>query len=306
MVVPSLNASHGFKRFIVSGHYCLTLAVLLTYGPFRERASKIPIAQSLPFFESITDYAGFEKMAGLVCLINAGIRFWRARAIDEGLLSVLRHAQLFIIVMSATADKFALLSYLLAFATILLLFPVPQIPWSGSSGGQSPLIEDLTPNSFREKVVGAGASSDVTYIVIFHSSWHTDSRALSPMLADMAARYSTDKIRFCKLDVGQFTHQAKLLDIEVSAWSKQLPTCILYDKGEEQMRVPKKMGGKVYGARCAAHDIAKAFELDMRFARQLQKGPPGTEAGSGSGKPQQGVAAGEASAAQAAESKKDQ
>lgn len=234
---------------------------------------KQPIAQSLPFLESITDYAGFERMAGFICLVNAGVRFWRARSLDEGLLAVLRHAQLFVIVMAATADKVALLMYVLAFATVILLFPVPFIPWSRHVGDKEPQIQDLTPNLFKEKVLGASAASDMTYVVILYSSWHTDSRAIAPMLADMASRYSTDKIRFCKLDVGQFTHQAKQLDIEVSAWSKQLPTCILFEKGEEQMRVPKKVGGKVFGARCAAHDIAKAFELDMRYARQLQKAP---------------------------------
>ena len=51
----------------------------------------------------------------------------------------------------------------------------------------------------------------------------------------------------------------------------QLPTIIMYEGGDEQMRLPRRKGGKELGRDI----IIKAFELDMRLAISMQAKPAG-------------------------------
>eukprot|EP00967_Tisochrysis_lutea_P034093 scaffold40603_cov15-Tisochrysis_lutea.AAC.1 len=56
------------------------------------------------------------------------------------------------------------------------------------------------------------------------------------LFADLANRYTTDKLRFFKLDVGVWPHVGTVADVEVSCVSSQLPSVITYEKGQEDRR----------------------------------------------------------------------
>lgn len=59
-----------------------------------------------------------------------------------------------------------------------------------------------------------------------------------PLFVDLANRYSTDKLRFVRLDLGVWPSVGTVADIEVSATSGQLPSVITYERGQEERRVP--------------------------------------------------------------------
>ena len=205
----------------------------------------------------------------MLCCINGGLRYFKSRTVDEGLTSVFNHGILFLFIMSAMADKMVLALYIVAAGLIFALTTPPCVAWQGQQkDGEA--IPELTPLMFRDTVLNAtsGAAAETTFVVVFYASWSPHCRALAPMFLDLASRYSLPgRIQFYKLDVGQYYTFAKQLGIEVSPSSKQLPTTAMYEKGEEQKRVPKRIQGTVVGAGLGMHEIAKALELDIRKAR---------------------------------------
>ncbi len=76
-------------------------------------------------------------------------------------------------------------------------------------------------------------------------------------------RYTTDKLKFGKFDVGRWPFVGEEHKISSSARANQLPTLILFDKGKEVARIPHvfKDGSFVKG-RYRMKDIVKGFDLD--------------------------------------------
>jgi|LauGreStaDraftv2_3_1035109.scaffolds.fasta_scaffold64910_1 hypothetical protein len=69
---------------------------------------------------------------------------------------------------------------------------------------------------------------------------------------------------------------APKLNVDITPGSWQLPTVVMFEGGEEQMRVPRRKGKEL-----SKDVIIKAFELDMRLATSMKC--PG-KSGNGSGK----------------------
>lgn len=61
---------------------------------------------------------------------------------------------------------------------------------------------------------------------------------------------------------------ASKLSIDITPGSWQLPTVVMFEGGEEQMRVPRRKGKEL-----TKDVIIKAFELDMRLAISMRKSP---------------------------------
>lgn len=52
------------------------------------------------------------------------------------------------------------------------------------------------------------------------------------------SRYSSDTLRFAKLDLARWPHVAKEHRIDMAGASPQLPTLIMFEKGKEIARIP--------------------------------------------------------------------
>ncbi|CAI5744382.1 unnamed protein product [Peronospora destructor] len=70
------------------------------------------------------------------------------------------------------------------------------------------------------------------------SNWSDSCMELEPMLADMSLRYSSSSLQFGRIDVNKWSDVAVENRISVSTVSWQLPTLILFQDGEEVMRLP--------------------------------------------------------------------
>lgn len=66
----------------------------------------------------------------------------------------------------------------------------------------------------------------------------------------------------------EFPHMAPKMKIDITPGSWQLPSVIMFENGEEQMRVPRRKGKEL-----SKDVIIRAFELDMRLVTSMNKCP---------------------------------
>eukprot|EP00201_Polytomella_parva_P005529 CAMPEP_0175075408 /NCGR_PEP_ID=MMETSP0052_2-20121109/21981_1 /TAXON_ID=51329 ORGANISM="Polytomella parva, Strain SAG 63-3" /NCGR_SAMPLE_ID=MMETSP0052_2 /ASSEMBLY_ACC=CAM_ASM_000194 /LENGTH=157 /DNA_ID=CAMNT_0016344085 /DNA_START=434 /DNA_END=907 /DNA_ORIENTATION=+ len=126
-------------------------------------------------------------------------------------------------------------------------------------------IKAITPAFLLSDIACRG--NEGVDLVVLYSDYHINCRTMASVFSDLAERYSGEKIRFYRLDMGEYSALAKMkdIDIDVSPMSSQMPTIILYVDGEEHGRLPLKKGGKIHKKDFTSFDVINAFELDMRF-----------------------------------------
>ncbi|KAG2440463.1 hypothetical protein HYH02_010345 [Chlamydomonas schloesseri] len=218
-------------------------------------------------FGEVDDFEGWERYAGFLCGMYGLFRAYKARSRQAGIAALVDYAQIFVAVMALVCSPFLLAYYVIAYGLIYLLFPQPMLPLHER-------LEKLTPEMVLDDVRQPGC--DTTWIIYHYAPYHRECRLVAPVVADLAARYGTDRLKFAALDVGEFTKTAQRLGLDLSAVSTSLPALILYEKGEEVARLPYRRGsGGLAGAGWGAKDVVKAFELDMRYTRSLQKASEG-------------------------------
>ncbi|KXZ56887.1 hypothetical protein GPECTOR_1g80 [Gonium pectorale] len=184
----------------------------------------------------------------------------KARSRLAGLTSLLDYTQLFVGIMAMVCSP-VLFAYLLAaYGLIYLLFPQPFYPIYD-------ILSPLTPESLVEDVKKPG--TELTWVVYYYAPWHAGCRHMAPEIVDLAARYATDKLKFAELDLGEYSKLASTLGIDLSPISQQLPAVLLYEKGEEVVRLPVKKGGR--GGAFKAKDIVRVMDLENRHARLASK-----------------------------------
>ena len=254
------------SRFFSSAYYVLNVGLAaLSYAAIRATYADRPVWQGTILTVEIDDFRSWERYFFFLCMGSGFAKGWRCRSLDGAVWTMMSFMQLFVALMAGVSDMVALAHLLIAYVLIYLLFPHPAYPLHD-------VLEHLTPEAFVESVKGPGLEgSDVGWVVFFYADWHPHSRHMASMAAQLASRYSTDKLKFGMLDVGEFRKFAAKVDIELSPFSAQLPTFALYEKGEELTRLPKRQGSKVLGSDFRMKDVARLLELDMRRARSLQK-----------------------------------
>lgn len=256
----------GPYRHLLCDYYVLTALVVATYAPLRMRYESVGVRQHGLAFQAIRDFGSWERHVAATMLLSAIWRWKKSRSVDRGVAYLTLLAQLSVLIVAYVCDVYVFLTYLLAFAVIFLLFPVPMHDWSTH-------IEDLSPVTFKEQVAdpATAGASDVAWVVVFYSDSHRGCRQMASMFAGLAAHYRSDKVRFAKLDVGEWPDTAVQLDLDGSNASVGLPAVALYEKGEEKARLPRRTaGGKAMPSEFQRADVVRAFELDMRLARSLQ------------------------------------
>ncbi len=165
--------------------------------------------------------------------------------------------------MAMVCSPVLLTYYITLYCIMYLLLPQPEAPSLHEH------LEHLTPEGLAEDVKAPG--SETTWVVLYYTSYSAPCRQMSWDLADLAARYATDRLKFAVLDVGEYYKTAAKLGIDLTPYNPQLPTVVLYEKGEEVMRMPKKQGSSIWGSGFKARDVVRSMELDMRYTRSLAK-----------------------------------
>ncbi|GFY69116.1 thioredoxin-related transmembrane protein 2 homolog [Trichonephila inaurata madagascariensis] len=78
----------------------------------------------------------------------------------------------------------------------------------------------------------------MTWLVTFYTVWNSNCVNFAPIFAEMSVKYGLDNLKFGKVDATRYPEVAEKFHVSTSAFSKQLPTVILFRNGKEVNRRP--------------------------------------------------------------------
>lgn len=219
-----------------------------------------PYASPRPFTPSyfIHDPAPQERQALSVLFVGVVVKFLRRQSADAFASDAFTYAKGCIALMAFYIDGRVLAYYTIMYTLVMVMFPQPL--YAGPSR-----VEEFTPASFAE-LVEDRADSDVTWLINFFAPWAPQCLYLEPVIADLSLAYSSEKLRFGKVDVSRWPGLAKKYRINVRGEKgNQLPTLAMFERGAEAGRIPHVYAdGKVASGKFRRGDIVTAFALDER------------------------------------------
>eukprot|EP00898_Chlorokybus_atmophyticus_P006959 jgi/Chlat1/7264/Chrsp58S06874 len=244
-------AGEARRRFL-GAFYWVNALVILSYWPLRLALTG---SGAHGRHESML---GWEWKALSGVGVASATKVYRMSTLDGFLADALLYAKAGVLVMAWYLDKRALVWYLIVFGILFLLLKQPVYKGPGN-------ISFLTPLVFSEEVLSP--ASPAAWLVEFYADWNGPCTHFQPVLAAM---YSTETLKFGKLDVMHFPQLANEYDIDTAAPTKQLPTFILFEKGKEVARYPPlAIKNSMSRVTYSQHHCIRAFELDRRYACSL-------------------------------------
>ena len=121
----------------------------------------------------------------------------------------------------------------IAYILIFLLFAifVKQPEYRGEHN--SILFTD--PSIFMDKVIDQKGK---TWVIYCYASWADNCLQFSPIFAELSLLFGNKYLKFGKIDIGKHVGIANKYKISIKPNTKQLPTLLLIQNGEEIARLP--------------------------------------------------------------------
>lgn len=80
--------------------------------------------------------------------------------------------------------------------------------------------------------------ADEIWVILFYAEWDTQCNLTMSIWADLSLKYTTNKLKFGKVDVERVSEAALTACVDGSGLTGQLPTLIKYENGKEIVRFP--------------------------------------------------------------------
>ncbi|XP_062851406.1 thioredoxin-related transmembrane protein 2-B isoform X2 [Trichomycterus rosablanca] len=123
---------------------------------------------------------------------------------------------------------------------------------------------------FSDKTIDEELERDgrVTWIVEFFANWSTECQSFASVYADLSLKYNCAGLKFGKVDVGRYSEVSKRYKVSTSPLSKQLPTLVLFQGGEEVMRRPQvDKKGRAVSWSFTEENIIREFNLNELYQK---------------------------------------
>ncbi|XP_061541183.1 thioredoxin-related transmembrane protein 2-A [Phycodurus eques] len=123
---------------------------------------------------------------------------------------------------------------------------------------------------FSDKTIDEELQKDrrVTWIVEFYANWSSDCQSFAPVYADLSLKYNCAGLRFGKVDIGRYGEVTQRYNVSTSPLSKQLPSLVLFQGGQEVMRRPAvDSKGRAVSWTFNEENIIREFDLNERFQK---------------------------------------
>ena len=248
----------GLWRF-TELYYVVNVLLILTY-PFA-RFYVIHVAQFAykRLIYNEMELWDWEKHALQLLGVVMAVKGWKAMSADSLLADFFLYVKACIVAITYAIDMRIFFYYMIA---ILVIFMIAQQPcYTGPDK-----IKYFTPGTFKWEV--QENHKNVTWLVELYAPWSPPCIHLEPVFADLSLKYATDHFKFGKLDLGRWPAIAGELKIDANGATQQLPTIIMYEKGEEVGRIPHVFAdGSFAKGKFRRSDIVRAFDLDGQYAR---------------------------------------
>jgi thiol-disulfide isomerase/thioredoxin len=199
------------------------------------------------------------------------LKFRQAPTLESFLGKFFMYTKLSILVLTGLCDIRIFTGYAIVF--LILFVTVKEKAYEGPSKIGN-LRNKLT---FETEVMGdlSGAYT----LVEFYTVWADTCVRFSSLFAKLSLRYSSENLKFKKVDLGLTPALASQYDIDISVTSGQLPTLILFQNGEPVTlhRLPPAAdaNGAKYGwgkkYRMTEKVITEFFTLKDKSKQKLKK-----------------------------------
>lgn len=246
-----------WQRFFAA-YYVLNLLLISSYLFFRQRFLAVGPYVGYSTLSGKSDLQTKEYQAFPVLLAALAIKYWRKQSLDQFFSDVFFYSKTVIGVLLFYLDKRSLIAFLAVWALLFLLTSQPM--YSGPSD-----VKEFTPITFKETVLDK-PDSMVDWLVEFYAPWSPACVHLEPVMAELSLAYTSDRLKFCKVDIGRWPKLGEQFNVSPYGAAQQLPTVILFEKGKEAGRIPHVYpNGAVAKGRFRQKDIIVGFDLEKRF-----------------------------------------
>jgi len=142
-----------------------------------------------------------------------------------------------------------------AFFFLLQAFLLPEPLYSGPEK----IIYFRDESLFKAEVEKKGTS----WLIEFYTTWNPACVNFAPVFSELSSKYGLPNFQFGKVDVGRFPALGHDFGISDSAFSKQLPTLILFKNGTPNMMRPTADSkGKLIKFHMNMETIVTEFDLN--------------------------------------------
>jgi len=123
---------------------------------------------------------------------------------------------------------------------------------------------------FNEKTIDEELEKDsrVTWIVEFFANWAPECQSFASVYADLSLKYSCAGLKFGKVDIGRYGEVSKKYKVSSSPLSKQLPSLVIFQGGQEVMRRPQvDKKGRAVSWSFTEENIIREFNLNELYQK---------------------------------------
>ncbi|XP_065830809.1 thioredoxin-related transmembrane protein 2-like [Oscarella lobularis] len=155
------------------------------------------------------------------------------------------------LVLFFQTSKKLMIWYAIALVVLFLAFPEP--PYSGEGN-----VKQLTGPSLKEEL---NNNPDVAWVVLFYAPWASPSvRAVAPF-TKLSKTYASERIMFGKMDISRYPPAADRYKIDMSYRTKQIPTIVVFENGQETGRQPKFVNKRIEPFDFTQENVLWSFDL---------------------------------------------
>jgi thiol-disulfide isomerase/thioredoxin len=209
-------------------------------------------------FAGVNELVNMERQSLSLLGIALSLKFLRRQSLDGYFTDVFFFCKSVLAMLTWYIDYRWSILYIFIYICTTIAFPQPF--YKGKMR-----MEELNPETFEEFVEGE-KDATVTWIVELYAHWSPQCLYLEPVIAEISNQYSSNTLKFAKVDVSRWPSIAKKYKVNLNGFQDQLPTILRFCKGKEDGRIPQisEDGKKVYGGKYRKQDIIAAFELDKK------------------------------------------
>lgn len=253
-----LELIRPYRRFL-HAFYVVNFMVIASYSWVRNNLLDLRV------LTRETEQIGLpmESQISMMLVIILGMKLRKAISIDHFIATLFRFTKVAILGFCYYSDMRAVAWYMVLFLVLWLTLTQPE--YEGETA-----VTLLRGHTFEEEV--ENDKSGAFTLVEFYTTWASDCAQFTPLFASLSLRYSSDNLKFAKIDVGIASTIAETYDIDLDPMTtKQLPTLMLFQYGKyvKPFRLPFiDENGSLKKCPLNEYNINKVFELE---ARQMQR-----------------------------------
>eukprot|EP00644_Phytophthora_capsici_P000428 jgi/Phyca11/560275/estExt2_Genewise1.C_PHYCAscaffold_40819 len=219
-----------WRRFLAPYYVCNAIALLM-YVPIRYQQSSEALLERENFLNLPLEIEIFLLALGS-WLLN-----YRKKATADGVIALFFMYGKIAVLASLYYLDITLFGWY-AVVCLVLFAAVGQPKYEGPTK-----ISELDPAAVEKLVKKPTGSKKKgppnSWLIFYYTDWSDSCVEHEPMLADLSMlRYSSNSLKFGRVDVNKWSDLAVESRISVSTSSWQLPTLILFQDGKEVMRLP--------------------------------------------------------------------